>query len=121
MLSAFKNFFITFLVAALVFGVAAYFATRFLTDTITGIFEEESDVLDSILNPTETASPPETSGTEDPPPVEDDPLDIEGDSFNMVLIVTDYQPDVFSDYLPRRCRYIFICYRNTGKLCGFFF
>jgi len=40
MLSAFKNFFVTFLIAAIVFGAVGYFATRFLTDTITGIFDE---------------------------------------------------------------------------------
>ncbi len=116
MLSAFKNFFITFLVAALVFGVAAYFATRFLTDTITGIFEEESDVLDSILNPTETASPPETGGTDVPPPVEDDPLLIGGDSFNMVLVVTDYQPDIFSDYLPTDAELAALARRDDGAV-----
>ena len=58
MLSAFKNFFITFLIAALVFGAAAYFATRFLTDTISGIFDMEANELDQILHQnSDTASP----------------------------------------------------------------
>ena len=62
MLSAFKNFFVTFLISALVFGAAAYFATQFLTETISGIFDAESSELDHILNPgTDTAvTPPVT-------------------------------------------------------------
>ncbi len=100
MLSAFKNFIVTLLVAALVFGVAAYFATRFLTDTISGIFEQESDELDQILNPTTSA--PAVTETNTPPTVTpvDEPESVAGDSFNMLFIVTDYQPDIFSDYLP---------------------
>ena len=101
MLSAFKNFIVTLLVAALVFGVAAYFATRFLTDTITGIFEQESDELDQILNPTTTSAPTVTeTNTPTPVPPENEPDPVAGDSFNMLFIVTDYQPDIFSDYLP---------------------
>ena len=42
MLSAFKNFFVTFLIAALIFGTGAYFAVRFLTDTISGIFDMDA-------------------------------------------------------------------------------
>jgi len=101
MLSAFKNFFVTFLISALVFGAAAYFATQFLTETITGIFDAESSELDHILNPgTDTTAPPPVTDSpvtgENPPPEKI----IEGNSFNMLFIVTDYQPEMFSDYLP---------------------
>ena len=103
MLSAFKNFFVTFLIAALVFGSVAYFATRFLTDTITGIFDAEENELDQILNPT-TDSGAVTSAPVTEPPVKPDtpnPEDvIQGESFKMLFIVTDYQPDIFNDYLP---------------------
>ena len=57
MLSAFKNFFVTFLIAALVFGAGAYFAAQFLTDTITGIFDAEASELDEILNPSQNPTP----------------------------------------------------------------
>ena len=101
MLSALKNFVITFLIAALIFGSVAYFATRFLTDTITGIFDAEKNELDSILNPSD---PPDTMLPTNPDnPGDDAPSTeriIEGDSFNMLFVVTDYQPDIFSDYLP---------------------
>lgn len=100
MLSAFKNFFVTFLIAALIFGSVAYFATQFLTDTITGIFDAEKNELDEILH---SSTPDTTPVTEPTVPGTDDPSTdrvIEGDSFNMLFIVTDYQPDIFHDYFP---------------------
>ena len=102
MLSAFKNFAITFLISALVFGGAAYFATRFLTETITGIFDAESSELDDILSP----SMSDTSADTDTPDSTANPDDttyadvIGGESFNMLFIVTDYQPELFDDYYP---------------------
>ena len=100
MLSAFKNFFVTFLIAALIFGSVAYFATQFLTDTITGIFDAEKNELDEILH---SSTPDTTPVTEPIDPGTTDPSTdrlIEGDSFNMLFIVTDYQPDIFHDYFP---------------------
>ena len=100
-MSALKNFVITFLIAALIFGSVAYFATQFLTDTITGIFDAEKNELDSILNPDNPADT--TPSTNPDNPGDDDPTTervIEGKSFNILFIVTDYQPDIFSDYLP---------------------
>lgn len=100
MLSAFKNFFVTFLIAALVFGGGAYFAAQFLTDTITGIFDAEASELDEILNPTQSPNTPVTEPG-DPQNGTDTPaVTIEGKSFNMLYIVTDYQPEMFRDYLP---------------------
>ena len=100
-MSALKNFVITFLIAALIFGSVAYFATQFLTDTITGIFDAEKNELDSILNPDNPADT--TPSTNPDNPGDDDPTTervIEGKSFNILFIVTDYQPDIFSDYFP---------------------
>ncbi len=100
MLSAFKNFFVTFLIAALIFGSVAYFATQFLTDTITGIFDAEKNELDEILHSSTPDTTPVTEPTD--PGLTDPSTDrvIEGDSFNMLFIVTDYQPDIFHDYFP---------------------
>ena len=100
-MSALKNFLITFLISALIFGSVAYFATQFLTDTIAGIFDAEKSELDSILNPSnpaDTENPLEqpTQGDKDP----STERVIEGNSFNMLFIVTDYQPDIFTDYYP---------------------
>lgn len=101
MLSAFKNFFITFLIAAIVFGSAAYFVTGFLTNTITSIFDKESSELEGILTPSDSDKPSEPSDTATDTPVGEDPEDVLlGESFNMLFIVTDYQPDLFGDYFP---------------------
>ncbi len=105
MLSALKNFAITFLISALVFGGVAYFVTQFLTETITGIFDSESSELDSILTPS-TGTPdnnPADTGTPDTTadPEDTDAVDfLSGESFNMLFIVTDHQPELFDDYYP---------------------
>lgn len=99
-MSALKNFVVTFLISALIFGSVAYFATQFLTDTITGIFDAEKSELDSILNP---SNPADTASPENQPDQGGDPSTervIEGSSFNMLFVVTDYQPDIFTDYYP---------------------
>ncbi len=96
MLSAFKNFFVTLLIAFVIFGVAAYFASMFVTDTMNDILSSEKEQLDHIIeNENEGASVPLT------PPEENDPFaDIEGESFSLLITVTDYRPDLYSDYLP---------------------
>jgi len=100
MLSAFKNFFVTFLIAALVFGAGAYFAAQFLTDTITGIFDAEASELDEILNPNQNPTPSVTEPVNPSTGTDAPKEEIEGKSFNMLFIVTDYQPEMFRDYLP---------------------
>ena len=103
MLSAFKNFFVTFLIAALIFGSGAYFAVQFLADTISGIFDVEASELEQILNPTDSTPAVDPSITEPDDPNASGALEedtVEGTSFNMLFVVTDYQPDIFSDYLP---------------------
>ena len=96
MLSAFKNFVITFLIAALVFGVVAYFATGFLENT-----------MDAILRPDKTAEtlPVSPIGTEPPvtttPDLPNPPTNVpNGKSFTMLIAITDYQPELFHDYVP---------------------
>ena len=92
MLSAFRNFALTFLLAAIIFGVIAYFIVGFVLDTLAvTISAEPADETYELVYNTET-EPPETTG----PIVEEDP--IEGDTFNILLIGTDYQPDLFDDY-----------------------
>lgn len=100
MLSALKNFFITFLIAALIFGSAAYFATKFLTNTITGIFAAESSELEGILSPEDKPNTPEDTAEDTPGQTDNPTAAIHGESFNMLFIVTDYQADTFEDYCP---------------------
>jgi len=100
MLSALKNFGVTFLIAAMLFGILAYFATGFVTSTMNSIMTAEEDELSEIMqnesNQTlvdaETESPESQSPSAEKIP--------EGESFNFLIITTDYRPDLFNDYQP---------------------
>lgn len=100
MLSAFKNFGVTFLIAVLLFGVLAYFATGFVTSTMSSIMTEEEDELSEIMQNTDNQTPvdaeTESEGTLNPTN-EKIP---EGESFNFLIITTDYRPDLHEDYKP---------------------
>ncbi len=96
MLSAFKNFFVTLLIALVIFGVAAYFAVMFVTDTMSSILSSEKEQLDDIFEREEDESP-----VMEPDPEEDPFADVEGESFDILLVITDYRPDLYADYLPK--------------------
>lgn len=92
MLSAFRNFALTFLLSALIFGLIAYFIVGFVIDTLSVTISAEpaDDTYDLVYADS-------TDDTEDTaPPVDEDP--IEGETFNILLIGTDYQPELFDDY-----------------------
>lgn len=100
MLSAFKNFGVTFLIAALLFGVLAYFATGFVTSTMNSIMTDEEDELSEIMQNEDnrnlageqTDSPNgEQTGDERVP---------EGESFSFLIVTTDYRPDLYDNYMP---------------------
>lgn len=95
MLSAFKNFFITLLIAAAIFGVIAYFATQFVTATVGDILDDEDAALESIK--THETTETDSSGETIVEPIEEE---IEGDSFSFVVVTSGYRPDLFDDYKP---------------------
>ena len=105
MLSALRNFALTFAVSALIFGVIAYFIVGFVVDTMTDAIptgndtEDFSDPLLPDTSPDPIVIPPAIS-TEDndatEPPADETP--ILGDTFNLLIIGSDYQPELFSDY-----------------------
>lgn len=97
MLSAFKNFGVTFLIAALLFGIIAYFATGFVTGTVKSILEDEQTELEEIMQSGDgetdsSAQTPETGEADDKIP--------EGESFNFLILTTDYRPDLYNTYSP---------------------
>ncbi len=99
MLSAFKNFGVTFLIAALLFGILAYFATGFVTGTVKNILEDEQNELDQIISEGNEEETENTESTETAPV--DPELKIpEGESFNFLLLATDYRPDLHNTYAP---------------------
>jgi len=100
MLSALKNFGVTFLIAAMLFGILAYFATGFVTSTMNSIMTAEEDELSEIMQneSNQTLINAETESTESQSPsAEKIP---EGESFNFLIITTDYRPDLYNDYQP---------------------
>ena len=95
MLSALKNFGVTFLISALLFGVIAYFATLFVSNTVNSILDDESNELNDIIS-SEGSLPEETDAPADTPsePEKDLP---EGESFDFLLVTTDYRPDLYDN------------------------
>jgi len=95
--SAFKNFGVTFIIALVIFGISAYFATGFVTNTMNSIMTSEKEQLDDIFQNKDDQgiSPGNT------PSDSSDPLaQIEGDSFSVLLVITDYRPDLYGNYMP---------------------
>ena len=100
MLSALKNFGVTFLIAALLFGMLAYLATGFVTSTMNSIMSAEEDELSEIMQNednqnlvnAETETPQTQNPTNEKIP--------EGESFNFLVITTDYRPDLYDNYKP---------------------
>ena len=100
MLSAFKNFLITMLIAAALFGVIAYFATQFVTATVSDIMDNEEAALESIMTqdrePETDVSGETLSDGQNPGEVGA----ITGNSFSFVVVTTGYRPELFDDYIP---------------------
>ena len=90
MLSALRNFLLTFLIATVIFGTIAYFVVGFVLDTLAVTISAEP------VDETYTTETLPTEETEETAPPEED--EIEGETFNILLIGTDYQPDKFNDY-----------------------
>ncbi|MGN1346063.1 MAG: LCP family protein [Eubacteriales bacterium] len=100
MLSALKNFGITFLIAALLFGVIAYFATGVVTSTMNSLMTDEEDELSEIMQNTENQTPVGTEEGAAEPPNSTDEKTPEGESFHFLVVTTDYRPDLYEDYRP---------------------
>lgn len=96
MLSAFKNFGVTFIIALVIFGISAYFATTFVTNTMSSIMSSEKEQLDDIFdhNDEEGMQPGDQPGN-----VIDPGRQIEGESFSFLVVISDYRPDLYGDYM----------------------
>ncbi len=87
-----RSFFITFLIALLIFGVCAFFITGFVTDSINGLLSG-----DNVTETSEATSSDESDSQETLPPPDEE---VVGESFNFLLIGTDYRPSILNDYHP---------------------
>ncbi len=90
MLSATKNFVLTFLIALVVFGLIAYMLVGLILNNLIGT------EVDETAPPEDTAETPEDEGPGN--------IGIQfgngGESFNLLLIGTDYRPSDFVNYDP---------------------
>lgn len=104
MLSAVRNFALTFLVSAIIFGLLAYVIVGFVVDTMSDPLPsgtEQSTGDDTGINQNNNNTPDSDdklvsgdASSDDPPEDEE----ILGESFNILLVGTDYQPELFDDY-----------------------
>ena len=96
-MSALRNFFITFLVSLIIFGILGYFIADFATGAIEqgGIRPGPEITIETNAPDPGTEIPDETTkpNTDDPAPPP-----IAGETFNLLLIGHNYQPDLYSDY-----------------------
>ncbi len=103
MLSAFKNFGVTFLIAAVLFGLLAYVAVGVVTGTMSSIMSQEEDELSEIMqNPgaqTPIDAENDPAGNTPPPPSSDENVP-DGESFSFLVVTTDYRPDLYENYQP---------------------
>lgn len=102
-----RGFFITLLIALLVFGVCAYFISGFVTDSLTGLLS--GDTEEEV-----TTADTDVSGETLAPVVEDD---VAGESFNVLLVGTDYRPSILGDYHPNVASQ-YPKFNNSAKLIG---
>jgi Transcriptional regulator len=100
MLSALKNFAITFLVAAILFGVTASLVCGFILNTVTPFIDGvvPNDGLESVFDK-QTDDPTVTENPDDPGGDEEKTEPIEGTSFNILIVGTNYYPEIFEDYV----------------------
>lgn len=90
--SALKNFIITFFVSLLIFGLIAYMLVNYAVNAIINAAPEITPDPGAEVTDETTADPAEPAETK---------LDlsaIAGQTFTALIIGTDYQPEIFTDY-----------------------
>lgn len=97
MFSALKNFGVTFLIAALLFGIIGYFTARFVTSTVDDIMSDEQNELNEIKQNSDSVA---LSAPDDEDGDEVKMQEKTGDSISFVVITTDFRPDLYDDYSP---------------------
>ena len=96
MVKALRKFGISFAISTLIIGLAALIIMGSIDDVLTGSFHRDDDELYEILNE-ETEEEEGGAVT----PVENTLAPLDGDSFTVLAVMTDYRPDVYDDYLPQ--------------------
>ena len=90
-----RNFGITLGISFVILGIVAFFAARFVADTVSGVFTGDGvKDLDDLLTPVETTG---ASGEEQD---ERFTRELNGSSFTWLMVVTDERTSVYDDYFP---------------------
>ena len=98
MLSSIKSFVIAFVVSILVFGTLGYYAYPYVQSVSDGFLKPGAETDNAVETDTEPVGY-DTLEPDDTDIIFDPRVEFEGQkSFTLLLIGSDYQPNVFSDY-----------------------
>ncbi len=95
MLSAVKNFAFAFIMGLALFGIIAYLIVGMVMGNIAGIFND-------LPTETEETSTVDTSVGDGPSNRPNTGLSDRGNSFNLLVLVTDYRPETYVNYDPEK-------------------
>ncbi len=96
MVKALRKFGIAFAVSTVILGIAALIIMSLIDDVLTGSFNKDDDELSHILN-----DDTEEEEKKNEAPADENPLStLDGDSFTVLAVMTDYRPDVY-EYIPK--------------------
>ena len=90
-MASFRNFLITFLISVLLFGVIGYFTTVFVSGVVQGLIDSDGTSQEQNQNGSDPFDP-NFPGSDDNEP--------EGNSFSFIIVLTDFDPTKYSDYIP---------------------
>ncbi len=93
-ISGLKKFAIAFVVAVLILVPAALILFSSLEDVLTGSFSKSENEISEILNGDDEEKP----GGAVPVAADNTLSALDGDSFTVLVVMTDYRPDVYDDY-----------------------
>ncbi len=96
-MSAIKNFIVTFIISVLIFGLLAYFVVNIANDTILSA-DASDDIPDVETNTVEPNNNPSQGAIETDAEGNLIFYEINSESFTVLLVGTDYQPDILPDY-----------------------
>ena len=89
MMSAIRNFILTFIMSLLIFGLMAYGLVKFSMSAI----QIGGTTDDPVETKEETRGADNTEGE-----IHEDLSSLKGNTFSAIIVGTDYQPSVFNDY-----------------------
>ena len=90
-MASFRNFLITFLISVLLFGIIGYFTTVFVSGVVQGLIDSDGTSQEQNQNGSDPFDPNSPRSDDNEP---------EGDSFSFLVVLTDFDPVKYSDYIP---------------------